>query len=211
MRYVSRSLACTLFALSLPAALGAQSFRPEGGAPPSAIGFGVSVAMSGNEIFVGRPGLISGFPMPPSETGAIHIYRRGASGWTETGSVSARDTVVGDGFGLAVAADANVMVVGAPNAEEGKGAVYIFERDRAGRWAERARLQLTDGAAADEFGAAVAVANGVVLAGAPGHASKQGVVVAYRRDARAGSWSEAGRLSGSGIAAGDHFGTSLSL
>jgi choice-of-anchor B domain-containing protein len=196
--------------LLAPGILTAQSFRTNAPPPHGLIGFGVSAAISGEEVLVGRPGLIIGFPMPPSQTGAIHVFRRSGRAWTETGAVSARDTVLGDGFGSALAADGNMMVVGAPNGGEGKGAVYVFERDREGTWSERAKLTARDAVAGDRLGAAVAIGNGIVLAGAPGRGQGAGIVIAFRRDA-SGTWSEQGRLTGSGIAAGDAFGSALSL
>ena len=210
MLKILRSTSLVLALVVLPLTLEAQSFRTESAPPPGMIGFGVAVGISGDELLVGRPGMIIGFPMPPSQTGAVHIFRRSGQRWAQAGAVSARDTVLGDGFGAELAVDGNLMVVGAPNGGEGKGAVYVFERDRSGRWIERAKLTARDAEAGDRLGASVAVANGVVLAGAPGRGQGAGLVIAFRRD-RSGAWSEQGRLTGSGIAAGDAFGSALSL
>jgi choice-of-anchor B domain-containing protein len=208
MRRSARLSVVGLLFLTAPAA-GAQTFRREGAPPPPAIGLGTAVAAGDGEVYVARPGLVVGFPMPPAETGAIHVFRRGAQGaWTEAAAVTARDGAVGDGFGMALAVDGSWMAVGAPNVAEGRGAVYVFERDAAGRWTERAKL---GGAAGDGLGSAVAVGGGVLLAGAPGHGEQRGAVVVYRRDPRSGAWTEHSRLTGSAAASGDRFGSSLAL
>ena len=53
--------------------------------------------------------------------------------------LGAKDGTLGDGFGTALAAEGNLLAVGAPGAAGG-GAVYVFERGSDGRWIERARL-----------------------------------------------------------------------
>ncbi|MGH7752942.1 MAG: FG-GAP repeat protein, partial [Gemmatimonadales bacterium] len=134
---------------------------------PALIGFGVSIALSGDELFVGRTGEPPGFPLPPSQAGSVHVFRRSAGGsWTESGSIAGSDTKLADGFGSALAVDGDVLVVGAPRSGPG-GAVYVFER-RGGRgaWTQSARLTGPAGAAekggGGEFGAAVAVRGGVL-------------------------------------------------
>ncbi|MEM6730794.1 MAG: hypothetical protein AAF658_04520, partial [Myxococcota bacterium] len=83
-----------------------------------------------------------------------------------------------DRFGEAVAVADGVIVVGAeredgpdPNgmadAIGGSGAAYVFEQSADGTWEERALLRASNLGEGDNFGAAVAVADGVIVAGAP--------------------------------------------
>ena len=111
MRSVLSLLLCLLASPNLVA----QSFPP-GTTPTSlAIGFGSAVAMSGDEILVGRPGMVLGFPMPASQTGAVHVYRRGPGGrWIEVSMVAAGGLSIEDGFGSSIAVEGNLMAVGAP-------------------------------------------------------------------------------------------------
>lgn len=137
--------------VAAPVSLGAQSFPP--GTPPRslAIGFGSAVAIAGDEILIGRPGMVVGFPMPASQTGAVHLYRRGAGGgWAEVSTVTAQGLSIEDGFGSSLAVEGNLMAVGAPGSGERRGAVYLFERDGSGRWNERARLTSGTAAAGDQ-------------------------------------------------------------
>jgi choice-of-anchor B domain-containing protein len=195
----------------ITAEVGAQSFPP--GARPSslAIGFGSAVAMFGDDILVGRPGMVLGFPMPASQTGAVHIYRRGAGGrWGEVSMVTAHGVSIEDGFGASLSVEGNLLAVGAPGTGEGRGAVYVFERDGSGRWAERARLSAGTGEPGDQLGRSVAIRGGVLLAGSPGHGKNQGRVVVFRRSG-AGSWAEQGVLVGSAVQPAERFGAALAL
>jgi len=207
MRRIARLL---ILASVTPATLATQSSRTETALPTAAVGFGTSVAIAGSQVLVGRAGLVPGFPMPPAQSGAIHLFRRGAEGWTEVAGVSARDAAVGDGFGSALAVAGKLMAVGAPAAGERRGAVYVFEQDRRGAWVERAKLVAADGGPGDQLGAALALSAQVLLVGAPGRDSARGAVLAFRRG-RDGAWTEQTRLTSAGTAAGDRFGAALAL
>jgi choice-of-anchor B domain-containing protein len=214
MRFTLPLLSLAAVWLLNPASLPAQSFPP-GRAPVSAspaIGFGTAVAVAGNEILVGRPGMIPGFPMPPSQAGAVHVFRRNSGGhWVQVGTVTVIGSDIQDGFGHAIAVDGKVMAVGAPGTNERRGAVYIFERDGSGRWVERAKLTAAAAAADDRFGRALALRAGVLLAGAPGHADNQGQVVVFRQGSGPGDWSQQGTLVGSNANQGERFGSAVAL
>jgi choice-of-anchor B domain-containing protein len=150
--------------------------------------------------------------MPPTQTGAVFVYRRGSGGrWTEVSSVSARGLSIQDGFGIAIAVDGNVMAVGAPGSGERRGAVYLFERDGSGRWTERAKLTAGSSAPGDQLGRSVAIRGGVLLAGSPGHAENRGRVVVFRRDGGPSAWSEQGTLVGASSIGAERFGAALAL
>ncbi|HEU4680462.1 MAG TPA: choice-of-anchor B family protein [Gemmatimonadales bacterium] len=212
MRSTQSLLPLAALWLLATAALTAQSF-PSGNAPPSLpIGFGSAVAVSGNEILVGRPGLVPGFPMPPSQTGAVLVFRRAAGGkWAQAASVTASGSTIKDGFGAAIAIDGKLMAVGAPGANENRGAVFVFERDGSGRWVERARLSAANPSKDDRLGRALALKGGVLLAGAPGHRENQGLVVVFRQGSGPSTWSQQGTLVGSSARLGERFGSAVAL
>ena len=194
----------------VPAAIG-QSYRVEGATPPPIIGFASAIAFAGEDIVVGRPGMVIGFPMPAGQPGGVHVFRRGAQGWSEVAAVTAKGVGATDGFGTAIAINGNVMAVGAPQTGGGNGAVYVFERGQNGTWSERAKLVLSDATSSTRFGSSVAVGENEVLVGAPGVSEEAGVVVVYARGQGAGSWNESARLTGGGITAGDSFGAAMSV
>ena len=205
MRLVaSLCLAVPLLTHSMPAS--AQTFREV----PGSIGFGGAALVLGDQVLIGRPGTLIGFPLPASHAGAVHVFRRAGDDWTETGILSPKDGTLGDGFGTALAADGNLLVVGAPGAAGG-GAVYVFERSSGARWTQRARLTATGGAEGDRLGAAVALEGGVLLAGAPGREGEKGAVLVFGRGRGASDWTARAVVQGSGTEAGDWFGAAVAL
>jgi hypothetical protein len=93
MRFaVSVCLAASLLTVQRSSA---QTFRE---APPGSVGFGGAALIVGDQVLVGRPGTLIGFPLPASHAGAVHVFRREGERWTEAGIVSAGDGTLGDGF-----------------------------------------------------------------------------------------------------------------
>ena len=174
------------------------------------IGFGGSALIVGDQVLIGRPGILVGFPMPAIHAGTVHVFGREGAGWVESGMLGAKDGTLGDGFGSALAAEKSLLVVGAPGAAGG-GAVYVFERGSDGRWSERARLTAKGGTEGDRLGAAVALRGGVLLAGAPGRDAERGAVVVFARGRSAGEWTQRGALQPSATAAGDWFGAAVAF
>jgi hypothetical protein len=141
MRLAVGSLALAATLLATPRTGSAQTFRDQSS---GSIGFGGAALIMGDLVLIGRPGTLIGFPLPASHAGAVHVFRRTGDRWTESGILSAKHGTLGDGFGTALAADGNILAVGAPGAEGG-GAVYLYERGSGGRWTERARLTAAKG------------------------------------------------------------------
>ena len=175
------------------------------------IGFGTAAVAAGDEIFVSRPGDFVGFPMPGSEAGSVHVFRRGADGWEEVSSVSDPSGTYGDGFGAAIAAIGDVLVVGAPKKNEGRGGAYMFMRN-GDTWTLVDSLEPSSAMPGDAFGSSIAIQGdlalqGVGLIGAPGR-GVSGSVFAYVVTPDGFSESE---LTGSAAGADARFGASLSI
>jgi hypothetical protein len=162
----------------------------------------------GDLVLIGRPGTLIGFPLPASHAGAVHVFRRTGDRWTESGILSAKHGTLGDGFGTALAADGNILAVGAPGAEGG-GAVYLYERGSGGRWTERARLTAAKGVEGDRLGASVALQGGSLLAGAPGRDGEKGALLVFGRGKGPADWTTRSVIQGSGTEADDWFGASV--
>ena len=131
--------------------------------PLAAQGFGTGVAMAGENLFVGRPALVPGFPMPSSGPGGVHVFHRGASGWAEAAAFAPSEGVASDAFGSAISADGIRVLVGAP----GASAAYVYEW-RQNTWHEVTRLTAPTAQDGDEFGASVLLQGDWALVGAPG-------------------------------------------
>lgn len=127
----------------------------------------------------------------------------------------------GEGFGAALALDGDTLVVGASTADvegrEKQGAAVIFTRDAGGQWQPVKRLTVTDGAAFDEFGSAVAVQGDVVVVGAPyaesaAGATDQGAAYVFaRNEGGPDNWGLVKKLAAGDGGKFDNFGSALAL
>lgn len=111
--------------------------------------FGRAAAVADGEIFIGEPQNII-------RPGRVYVFRSGGGAWDRAQVLSASDAVRADGFGRAVAGGGSGLLVGAPQASEGSGAVYLFARGSGG-WQEAARV--SGGNDVTGAGAAVALAS----------------------------------------------------
>lgn len=116
--------------------------------------------------------------------------------------------------GHSVAIDGDFALVGAPgdNARGvGAGAVHVWQRV-AGVWSFQASIRPLSVAAGDQFGHAVAMSNGTALIGAPGDDNLgQGAGLVYVFVHGTTGWSQQQMLSGSAVASGDAFGSSIAM
>jgi hypothetical protein len=183
---------------------------------------GISVAISGRTVVAGADLRRVG---ETGEQGIAYVFAKHAAGWRDVrataqltdGLPEAREL-----FGRTVAISQNTIVVGAPdrggaNAEQ--GAVYVFVKPASG-WAgsltQTAELTASDPGKDDELGGALAISGGLVVAGAPGHASgrnaEQGAAYAFVKPAS--GWrtaSQTSELTATGGAPGDKLGLSVAL
>ena len=189
-----------------------QGAKLTGGAEESGLGkFGSSVALSAN----GEVAVI-GAPADANKLGAVWVFTRSGSTWSQQGAKltgGAEESGLGK-FGSSVALSANgeVAVIGAPADANKLGAVWVFSALRidlvaAGREANR-RWEAGQG----EFGNGVALSEDgeVALIGAPGDASKLGAAWEFTRSNTI--WSQVGaKLIGSGEQGSGQFGWSVAL
>ncbi len=161
--------------------------------------YGRAIAANGSELFVGQPLNWYG-------PGTVYSYRVDASGrWQERGRLIAPDSARMDSFGHAIAVDNDIMVVGAPAKQDGRGRVYTFVRATpTAAWQESASLSTPTGGA---FGSAVLLSSNELVIGAPA-AGETGMVHAYRHTAH--GWLTAGDLSPVDTAGVEGFGTAIS-
>jgi hypothetical protein len=128
----------------------------------------------------------------------------------------ASDKAAEDRFGKAVAISGNTAVVGAwqadPDGTEGAGAAYVFVRNGT-TWSEQQKLAASDKAAGDRFGYSVAISGDTMVVGAyfadPDGVERAGAAYVFVRNGTA--WTEQQKLTASGKAAYDAFGTSVAV
>jgi hypothetical protein len=208
--------------------------------------FGTAMAISGNTLVVSSPLESSkatgingdGADNSAVQSGAVYVFIRSGTIWSQQAYVKASNTQGGDGFGKAVALSADTLVVGArgegskatgingnqgDNTTAGAGAVYVFVRSGA-TWSQQAYIKASNTEAGDQFGWAVAVSGDTLVASAPYEDSKatginglqtdntalqSGAVYIFSRAFTA--WSQQAYVKASNTEAGDFFGTSVAL
>ncbi len=158
-----------------------------------AFGYGLTVSLDGNTLAVVAPGEdsnatgINGDQTDNSadDPGAVYVFRSSGSSWVQQAYIKASNIEPGDGFGssLALSADGNTLVVGAPrerssaigiNGDEADnsmwraGAVYVFRFDGSD-WYQEAYVKSLLTWEGQEFGRSVAVSadGNTFAAGAP--------------------------------------------
>jgi hypothetical protein len=173
--------------------------------PEPADSFGRVVALDDPTLVTGAPGddtLLT-------NAGAVWVHRREPdASWRFVVKLNAQGAGAGDQFGSAVAIEGDRMVVGAPFAETGRGAAYVFERSPGGLWSQQARIGPAGNPGAIEFGSSVDLAGNTVVIGAPGEGT--GRVYVFNADL-AGVWSQTAVLIPADAESGDRAGGSVGL
>ena len=155
--------------------------------------FGFAVAVSGNTIAIGadqedsgETGINSAPMNPPAfHSGAVYVFDRTGSAWSQQAFVKASNTGATDAFGRSVSLSGDTLAVGAigersdatgvngpqdnDNAR-GSGAAYVFIRN-FGLWTQQAYIKASNTGIEDAFGSAVAISGNVLAVGAPGEDS----------------------------------------
>ena len=172
--------------------------------------FGRSVVLSGDTIIVGTPRNGIG---APTAAGAAYVFQLVDGAWRQRQKLTASDDGPTNRFGDGLALSGETLVIGAPGANNDRGAVYVFARDTAGVWIEQQKVVASDGLTGDSFGLAVALRGGSLLVGAAGDDvgpnNNQGS--AYVFSLTNGFWTEQQKLTASDGATRDGLGFSVEL
>lgn len=177
--------------------------------PSSIAGFGSEVAIDGEYAVVGAPGASNG---NGASSGAAYVFRRQNGTWTQQAKLLSLDGNTGHQFGSAVAIEGDVVVVGAPEGNDGqRGAAYVFTRT-GDQWAQSAKLQVSTVSFVD-FGSDVSISGDTILVGARfgiGNANAF-TGAAYVFTGGGGSWTEQQKLTASDGIEQDYFGDAVSV
>ncbi|MCB9915507.1 MAG: FG-GAP repeat protein [Planctomycetes bacterium] len=156
--------------------------------------FGTSLALDGDTLLVGASEEdsaatgVNGVQADESagQAGAVYVFTRSGATWSQQAYLKASNTGAEDRFGVSVALQGDVALVGAlgegsaatgvngdqtSNAAPLSGAAYLFRRV-AGAWSQEAYLKASHADPGDGFGFAVALDGPVLAVGAPYEASR---------------------------------------
>ena len=155
--------------------------------------FGITVALNGDTLAVGAYS-------EEGHEGAVYVFVRSGTTWTQQQRLKANNRGTGDEFGKCIALSEDTLVVGAPyedgrksegcadargcptyNGAEGtpdSGAVYVFVRSVTG-WSQQAYIKPSASNNRDDhFGSSLALSGNTLAIGAPGEDSDQTTITA---------------------------------
>ena len=192
--------------------------------------FGASVALEGDTLVVGAPGEDSDATGVNGDedsgdaenSGAVYVFTRSGSFWTQQAYIKASNTSADDAFGTSVALSGDTLVVGAPGRmTPTSGSAYVFTRSGT-TWSQQAYLNPSN--YGGEFGGSVALEGDIVAVGASFEWSSATGVGGNQSDtsamwsgavyvfARAGTvWTQQAYIKASNTGAQDQFGSALAL
>jgi hypothetical protein len=171
--------------------------------------FGYAVAISGNRALIGQPH----DEARGTQAGAAYIFERQGDTWKEVVKLMQDDATANDLFGVTVALDSDVAAVGAPGTDDGRGAVYVFER-RDGVWRQVQRLTVSQAQPNDAFAVDIALSDTYLFAGAPGDGDvgeQAGAVYVFERQDNLWSFHEVQKLLPNTAEPGAQFGRSVAM
>jgi len=134
--------------------------------------------------------------------------------WQESRKLVSPSDAPGDEAGRGVSISGDIAVVGAPVENGFQGAAYIFARNQGGmgHWGQVKRLIGSQVVSDSYFGFTVSISGSTIVVGSHGENASRGAAYVFERNqGGANNWGEVARLTASDRAAGDQFGTWLSL
>ena len=196
--------------------------------------FGSSVALDGDTLVVGAISEDSdgstGADNSVSNSGAVYVFTRTGTTWTQQSYLKASNADADDNFGSNVSVSSDSLIVAAPgedsdgSSEEDdsaseSGAAYIFTRT-GNTWTQQAYLKASNAESDDIFGSGVSIDADSVVIGASGESSDAsseadnslgdaGAAYVFTRTGSA--WTQQGYLKASNVDAGDGFGASVAI
>ena len=171
-------------------------------APVASQAFGNAIAVDGDQVFVGE----ANYEM---RSGVVYVFGRDPSGnWIQTQRIEPSSGEPGDRFGIGLAKHENTLLISATRADEGAGAVYVYQ-DQSGTWIESGRLEIIDRSPADSLGTGLAINNDWIMVGTIAQNDRTGAAYAFRREGE--SWVQHSTIRPADIDEGDTFGARIAL
>lgn len=170
--------------------------------------FGSSVALSGNTAIIGDPS----YPDSDTRSGAVYVYTRIGSTWTQEAIITPLDAKNHDRFGHSVSISDNTIVAGtffAGAPADRLGSAYVFEKV-GNEWTQEAKLKASDEAEWDFFGQTVKISGDTIMVGANRNddaGETSGNVYVFEKTGI--QWTETQKLESSDASRHDGFGSSV--
>ena len=175
-------------------------------------GYSVSISSDGTYAAVGASSDNN------MDYGAVHVFIRSGTTWSEQQKIVASDQATSDHLGISVSISGagDYVIAGAWGSETGgsnAGAAYIFSRSGTS-WSQQQKIQSSDIGANDHFGWSSNISNdgNYVIVGAHYEGTgggEAGAAYIFNRDGT--TWSQVKKLQAADKTTGDYFGNSVYL
>lgn len=157
--------------------------------------------------------------------GATYLFNQdqgGVGNWGQVRKIMPEILKPGDQFGISVAMEADMIVVGVSTADPknllNAGEAYLFAKDQngVGKWGEVRKFTAADAAAMDNFGFSVAIGGNMIVIGSyldDDRGSNSGSVYLFDRNYNNvnNSWGYAGKLTATDGTLNDQFGYAVAI
>lgn len=140
---------------------------------------GYTVGISGDTIVASAPGEKVG----AHSRGAVYIFERNGTTWDQKKRLVERSGEKLDAYGLRVAIDGNIVVIGNINdstVAQFAGAGEVYVRNGNTGWSLKYLLTANDGGFLDLLGLTVAISGNTIMLGAPQQNNGKGAVYIYQ-------------------------------
>lgn len=184
------------------------------------LGLHVSINEDGTYIALGAEGEDSG----GSGSGAVYIYTRSGSSWSQQQKIEQSPSYANHGFSkVSLNSDGTYLLVGATGVQgppnfNYEGACYVFKRSGSTWTQQQGPIFISDGQASDGFGSAVAINEDATtfIAGARSEDGGAGNPISNAGAAyiftRSGStWTQQAKIVASDAQVSDNFGQSVAI
>jgi len=169
------------------------------GAPGDLLGS--AVAVSGDTAVLGAYNRNAG-------QGAVYVFTRAGTAWSQQQELVAADGSAGDQFGRSVAIDGDTAVACAPGKSNFLGAVYVFTRSGS-TWSQQQELTFPNGTVDESYAGPVALDGDTLAVGAHGNDGGRGAAYVFVRSGT--TWTLQQKLVVSDGAFNDFVGDSVAL
>ena len=163
--------------------------------PGSSLTYGSRVSIDGDQIFVEES---TELPGDNTNVGAVHVYEKTDTGWTEVQVILPPDNDSFGRFGWSLDVQGNQAIIG------GVSAVYFYEKKTSG-WELVKEIPSPAATEADEFATTVSLSGNYAIVGDPDN--KRGAAFIYENTSA--GWVQAQKLMASSDTVS--FGTSVSI
>ncbi|MFA8300662.1 MAG: hypothetical protein ACEPOV_10905 [Hyphomicrobiales bacterium] len=137
--------------------------------------FGFSVDKQAKLLAIGQPG----WSNKSSVRGSVFLYTKEKGKWIYDTQLKPEKNQLKGRFGYSIGIHKNLIYIGAPNFNKGKGCVFVFRKNKVNRWEQIDIIEPKENDV-NAFGKSISVNNNTVAIGAPNEDINKSFVYLYK-------------------------------